>query len=344
MVHKMKHFFLTTFLIVFTFFHSCAPDDEAQMLQISGNVGDVLIVSTTAQWDGEIGFTLRKHLEQNIYGMPQEEPLFSLIQTNFADFERVFKTFRNVIIVEMDTNRFSEGEVSFHKNVWAKGQLVITIKTSSKNEAIELVDKNAHQIIYALQNKELNRINATFAGSSNKQITKNLKDSLGIHLVMPKFAFMASCDTNHAWIRMERQRKKGGYQHDISQGILIYKFPYTAKQQFLDENIFALRDSILHVYIPGPSEGSFMTTEYRYQPPLSKDIDYDGHFGKEVHGLWRVQNDFMGGPMVSYFVLNEDEGMIYCISGYAYAPQFDKREYYREVEALAKSVRFSKEK
>jgi hypothetical protein len=32
--------------------------------------------------------------------------------------------------------------------------------------------------------------------------------------------------------------------------------------------------------------------------------------------------------------------MIYCVSGYAYAPQFNKREYYREIEAVAKSIKF----
>lgn len=331
---------LSLFMMLFS---SCEEDDEAQMLMnVSGNPGEVIVVATQAQWKGETGKEIRKHFESTVYGMPQEEPLFNVIRTGRSDFERVFKTFRNVVIIEIDTGRFSTGKVTYHQNVWAKGQLVIRVIASSRDEVIELFESNANQIIYTIQTKEFNRLMASYKRDKNKEISKKLKAVLKVDVTVPKAAFLATSDSSHAWIRIEREKLKGGYQHDISQGLLIYAFPYTAKQQFLDSNLFALRDSILKAYIPGPSDGSYMTTEYRYQPPITSEMDFDGHFAKEIHGLWRVENDFMGGPMVSFFVLNEDEGMIYCISGYAFAPQFDKREYYREIEAMARAVRFVK--
>lgn len=328
--------------VLLVFLASCGKDDEAvSLMSVSGNPGEVIVVTTKAQWNGETGKTIRAHFEKPVYGMPQEEPLFNVVRTNTSDFERVFKTFRNVVVIEIDTNRFSKGQVTYHKDVWAKGQLVIKVVASSRDELIELFNANAERMIYTIQTKEFARLYASYRRKPNKEIKKKLKELLKVDVTVPSVAFLATSDTSHAWIRIEREKLKGGYQHEISQGLIIYKYPYTAKQQFLDSNLFAIRDSILKAYIPGPSDGSYMTTEYRYEPPITEEMNFRGHFAKEIHGLWRVENDFMGGPMVSFFVLNEDEGMIYSISGYTFAPQFNKREYYREVEAMARGVKFT---
>ncbi len=329
------------FSVALVLFSSCDGDEKNQMfMSVSGNPGDVLIVSTNSQWNGQIGIAIKSHFLAPVYGMPQEEALFDLVQTKPSDFERIFETFRSVVIVEMDTNRFAKGEIEYRKDVWAKGQLVIRIKGSSRDEVVELINENAKQMIRIIQTKELNRLAAKYKAHPNKKIKSQLKKYLGIDALIPKEAVLATIDSTHAWIRIEREKLKGGYQHQVSQGLLITKYAYVAKQQFFDSALLKQRDMVLKKYIPGPSEGSYMSTEFRYYPPTSKEVDYYSHFGKEFHGLWRMENDFMGGPMVTYFVLNEEEGMIYCISGYAFAPQFNKREYYREIEAIAKSVTF----
>lgn len=337
-IHKIVLIVISAFVLAFS---SCSSDEKKEvMMNISGNPGEVILVATQKQWDGQIGDTVRSFFLKPVYGMPQEEPLFNLVRSNLGDFERVFKTFRNVVIVEIDTNRFKKGEVTYHKNVWARGQLVIRVTGSSRDEILSLVNDNAPRIISVIQTKEFNRFSAKFKAKPNQSAQDKIKKLLKVNLVIPKEATIATIDSSHVWIRLEREKLKGGYQHQISQAILVYKYPYTAKQQFLDRQLFGKRDSILKAFIPGPSEGSFMTTEYRYEPPISKDINFEDHFAKEIHGLWRMENDFMGGPMASYFVLNEDEGMIYSVNAYAFAPQFDKREYYREIEAIARTLRF----
>lgn len=334
--------FIFSIAVLSSVLFSCSNNDEENkmLMSISGNPGEVIFVTTTNQWKGKIGETIQSHFLKPVYGMPQDEPLFNVIQTNKSDFDRIFQTFRNVVLIEIDTNRYSEGEVTYHKNAWANGQLVIRVIASSRDELIDIFNQNASQMIHTIQAKEFNRLYAKYKHKPNKGIQEKLKKELQIEAVIPKEAVLASHDDKHAWVRIEREKLKGGYQHQISQGLLIFKYPYRQKQQFLDSNLFALRDSILQAYIPGPSDGSYMTTEYRYYPPVTKEINYQDHFAKEIHGLWRMENNFMGGPMATYFVLNEDEGMIYCFSGYAFAPQFNKREYYREIESIARSIQF----
>jgi hypothetical protein len=341
MYQVIKYIFVLTFLS--GIFISCSnnEDENKMLMSISGNPGEVIFVTTTNQWNGLIGETIQSHFLKPVYGMPQDEPLFNVIRTNKSDFNRIFETFRNVVIIEIDTNRYSSGEVTYHKNAWANDQLLVRVIASSRDELIEIFNANADQIIHTIQSKEFNRLYAKYKAKSNAKIQTKLREELQIESIFPREAVLATVDNKHAWIRIEREKLKGGYQHQISQGVLIFKYPYLKKQQFLDSNLFAIRDSILQAYIPGPSDGSYLTTEYRYSPPITKEMNYQGHFAKEIHGLWRMENNFMGGPMATYFVLNEDEGMIYCISGYAFAPQFEKREYYREIEAIARSVQFA---
>jgi hypothetical protein len=47
----------------------------------------------------------------------------------------------------------------------------------------------------------------------------------------------------------------------------------------------------------------------------------------------------MGGPFVSLTTTSGDGSEIVCVSGFVFAPKFDKREYIREVEAVLKTVK-----
>lgn len=333
---------LVLFIAIITPFSGCKENEKenSMLRKVSGRPGEVIIISTKAQWEGEVGKTLRKAFEEPVYGMPQEEPLFTLIRTNRSDFERIFQTFRNVVWIDIDTNRISNGEVEYFQSPWAKGQLVAKVTASSRDELIEVFNKNAKTISKKINLKEYNRLYGQFKARSNKSAIKKA-EKFGTTIAIPKSGVIATQDTNHLWVRIEREKLKGGYQHQISQGLLIVKIPYTNQELFNDTIMLKIRDAKLKKYIPGPSDGSYMTTEYRYQAPLVSEIDYGGKYAKKIRGLWRVENDFMGGPMVTYYVLNEKEQTIYLICGYAFAPQFDKREYLREIDAIARTVVFT---
>ena len=49
----------------------------------------------------------------------------------------------------------------------------------------------------------------------------------------------------------------------------------------------------------------------------------------------------MGGPFVSITTLDTKNSRMITIDGYVFAPEFDKREYLREVEAIIKSAKFT---
>jgi len=48
----------------------------------------------------------------------------------------------------------------------------------------------------------------------------------------------------------------------------------------------------------------------------------------------------MGGPMYTLATLSPDSKYLYLASGYAFAPEFGKREFLRETEGIIKSIQF----
>ena len=53
----------------------------------------------------------------------------------------------------------------------------------------------------------------------------------------------------------------------------------------------------------------------------------------------RMQGAKMGGPFVSLSTVDEERKELITVEGFVYAPQFNKRDYLRELEAILFSLR-----
>ena len=125
-----------------------------------------------------------------------------------------------------------------------------------------------------------------------------------------------------------------------SKGFLIYSYPYTGKMSLSEGEVQAMRLKFA-AEVPGPSAGSYMTTSSVF-PPQYRLVKIGDRTWAELRGFWDVENDFMGGPFVSYSTLDEATGRVLTIDGYVYSPKLDKRNFMREVEHLVYMIDFPK--
>jgi hypothetical protein len=117
--------------------------------------------------------------------------------------------------------------------------------------------------------------------------------------------------------------------------------PYQDTAQFSQESIIARINLAMNQYIPGSVDGSFMTTDDEFVTPLSEVVtDFITDYSIETVGLWKVENDFMGGPFISYTFIDERSNHIVTILGYVYQPNKTKRDLLRQLEAIIYSTEF----
>lgn len=328
-------------LILSLILSNCTGDSSNPLPAYSGRAGEIIVVSTQGEWDGSIGDSIRSVFYTTQYGLPQEEPYFNLIRTNKSDFERVFKTFRNVFVVNLDPNRMSKGELDIKRNVWAKGQLVAQINATDKQEFLALLAENKDVLLNYFNNKELDRLYRRNKKMGDAKIVEQLFADYDLGITPMPESYIATADSNVVWIRLERKKAVGGFDHQISQGLLVYYEPYTSKEQLQDSAITTQMEHYLKKFVQGPTEKAYMTLDQRYVPPVSDELNYHNMYAKEFRGLWRMENYMMGGPFTSLTVLDESRNRVVTAIGYVYAPQFDKREFLREVDAMVKSLHFA---
>lgn len=333
----MKPFLIGLFVILF---FSCQPGDRTTYLPgYSGQVGELVVVIDNNFWNGIAGDSIIKTLAQYQYGLPQDEPTFTLVQVPQNTFNKVLKTHRNVLLCLISDTVLAP-KLTFKKNKLAKMQMLVEIKAPNINAFLALLSKNANNIISLFNRAEINRLYARNLELGDNHFRKSVFEKTGLNIAFQKDFALKAEKENFWWYALERERPIGGYQHQISQNFIIAKMPYTNRTQFLNKNLQAIRDSIAKKYLLGPTGNAYIQTETKHLQPQFIEIDFNGQYAKEFRGLWYMEHNFMGGPFYAMATLMPNENEILYVEGFVFAPQFDKREFLRELEVMARTITF----
>ena len=125
--------------------------------------------------------------------------------------------------------------------------------------------------------------------------------------------------------------------------LLIYQLPWKNNTVFSVKDVISTRDSIGNLYIHGSDRGTRMITEEEYAPYFSQTV-LDGNTTFETKGTWQMENDYMSGPFINYYILDTANKRIMVLEGFCYAPSKPKRDLMFELEAIIRSIRFNKKK
>jgi len=300
--------------------------NEKFLPDASGAINNVSVVTENDLWDGRVGEAIRNVLAKPIYGLPQDEPPFTISQIPTSVFSG-FVT-KNRTVLKIETNK--EAGITISDNVYAKPQKVIVVSGKTKEEIIDVLKANETKIIDIFRNEELSERLRQMAKSPHNFET--IKEKLGLTIEFASVYRKAKETDNFFWIRK-----------DITTGttnLMIYELPYDAikRNDSVVNQIIKIRDSIGRAYIEGPVEGSYLITENAYTPFHGETI-IDNKPTLETKGLWDVKNAFMGGPFINYAIEDKINKRWVVVEGFAFAPSVEKRNYMLELEAIIKSVK-----
>ena len=328
---KLNYIVRILSVIIFAVLFSCKDDGTGMQKNITGKAGELVVVISDEAWEGKPGEALRKNLAKEHVALPQDEPLFDLVNVPHDAFKSIFKSTRNIIQTNISQYADSSG-VTFKDNVWAYPQATVIIQAKNHDDFIKVFNENMSRITSYFIKAERNRLAMNYAKYYEKGIYNVLSKDFGITMkVAPGFQIADQKD-DFIWFKYETP--------EISQGIIVYTFPYVADDAFTVDYLVRIRDSVLRANIPGPTEGSYMATEKRIEQVFNVK-EHNGNYASEMRGLWRLINDYMGGPYVSLAELDLDNQRVIVAFGYVYAPSKDKRNYLRQVEAMIYSLKLN---
>lgn len=332
---KMKKLgFYIGIILFITIFAACSSDTEKKTIDKPRSVGGtselLVVVQNQGQWNGAEGEVIRNFFEQEQYGLPQPEPIYKVANILVSGFSDMFKKHRNILIVETNPS-LEEAVVEAYTDFWAKPQHVIKIAAPNAQKWAEAFNLRDQSFLDRYMEGERERIMNVYRPTVNSKITQALEKTLDIWMIVPEGFYVAKSEANFVWIRKELR--------DMSQGIIAYAIPYRDTLDLTPNRLIAVRDSVVKRHIPGSLDGSYMTTEKELMPPkIFSTGKFVTDFAVESRGLWKVVGDFMGGPYVSYTVVDQERARLITVEGYVYAPNQDKRNYLLQLEAILHSL------
>ncbi len=329
---KMIKILVIPFIIVSLL--SCNQITEVAQQASTGGLNEILVVTNhVQQWEGEIGDSIRKNFGRDMQLLPVPEPQFTMVNIHQSSIDKaIFKKHHNIFIVNIDPN-IKNAFIETRKDLWAKPQVVIKINAPNMHELLVSFEELRENAFDLYVENERERISKSYALKFKSVIIGSaLKKNFHFDMNIPKGYSIAFMDSTKAWIRKETAAN--------SMDVLIFVEPYKSTADFAPYKIMQRRNKFTSFNIPGPTVGSYQVISDEYLEPLFKEISFNDMFAVETRGLWRTENDFMGGPFLSYTFVDEKRAKLITIDGFMYAPKQRKAPLMRELEAMLWSVAF----
>ncbi len=339
-------------LITVGSFVSCSDKKGENLPKAAGISGDMYLVMDSIQWKGSLGKLLDSTFNAEMRGLPRTEYTYNMHWVDPRKLNFILKQRRNLIfattldkqshgakiIKKIFTPDFVEKikrdptlYVTTSKNVFAKGQEVMYLFGNNEQELITNIRKNRQQLIDYFDKTERDRLTQSLLKSGQlkglgdwmqKNMQANLKVPFGYKLVINEKDFV--------WVRQ--------INPNDDKDIFIARKKYISQEQFKLDSLIKYRNEICKKYLfedPDVSDSYLVTeTTVPFVPIETRQVNFNNHFCMEMRGLWRANNFSMGGPFVSYSLVDEVTGYFYYIEGFTFSPRRSQREIIRELETI----------
>lgn len=291
--------------------------------QSSGTPYEIMVIMDKKQWEEEpVGRALFNVLDTDVPGLPQSERSFRISRIQPEYFNRTFHGFRNIIMLDIQ-DIYTQPKFKFTRDVYSAPQMIMTLQSPSKQELAEYLEKNGQAIIDFFTKAEMNREIVNLREQHNMEVSAKTLEIFDADIWVPLELNRYKTGKDFFWASTNRGEK------DLN--IVLYSYPYTDKNTFTLEYFLQKRDSVMKANIPGGPEGSYMTTNHDFV--TVKDGTVRNQYAQIARGLWRVKGDRMGGPFVSHSRVDEQNGRVIVAEAFVYAPETQKRNLIRKLEA-----------
>ncbi|AXJ01116.1 protein of unknown function (DUF4837) [Cyclonatronum proteinivorum] len=347
MLHRRSIFFLLP--VLFLSLAACQGDYRPEAV---GAPSEVIVLMDSTHADGPLGDAIRNTFGALIMTMPREEPRFDLIfrdlRTN-VDMDIVHRH-KNVIIagpIDDQTNvstfiRSLLGEnvresirqnQSFNyllRNVWSRNQAVKILSGPDIETLSNRILQNERRLVTELHDIELERWHRyVYRRAEQTDLSRDILETHGWSFRI-QHDYRLGVDTLNV-LTLRR------FLPDNDRWIWVWWEDDFDDFDSIDrEWITNKREDINRKYIQGGSEGKFVRTDFN-RPYEQRFMSIAGMEAYESRGIWRMENDLMGGPFINYTMFDQENNRLFMMEFGQFSPRWDQRRFLYQFEAMART-------
>jgi hypothetical protein len=215
---------------------------------------------------------------------------------------------------------------------FARGQEVLHLFGETEAILLQNIAKNKQKLQKHFLDVEEKRLyQSLYAAKVEKGISRHINEKLGCDIKVPFGYEIALEDEKFIWLR--------NFTPDVDKSIFISWIDYTSEDLFSLDSLLAIRTRVSMPYILYKPEDktSYMLTETNNFDIFRTEINFKDHYAVQLRGLWKVNNYYMGGPFLSYAMVDESTNRLYYIEGFLYSPGKPQRDHMRELGTIVRT-------
>jgi hypothetical protein len=349
-------------LVLVPVLSACEDDYRPRAI---GKEGEVTVVMDSSHWTGSVGDALRGNVTPWVETLPVSERYFQIRHLELTS-ERTYESIqdlKNVVVVAPLSD--STNEASFLRrrlsdqareaieggqvavvdkpNLWRRSQRVYFVTAATPDALADALQEQGSTIRSTFQEVTLQRMKKEMYDTDRQYaVEDSLMARHGFALNVQN-TFQVAVDTTTAsggvvWLRRLLAKTRREF--------LVYYLDDASPSRLTPEWVHATQDSLTRKYMQGNVAG-FVRTDYR-RPLDTEQISFLDRYGYKVEGLWRMvvptgDDEFRsagsGGPFVTYAFYDQAQDRIYLLTGSVFAPGFDKLQFVRQMEVMARTFR-----
>ncbi len=330
-LHQLTGFFVSMSLLMILGSCDIANNQGGangrSMPNIIGGAGEVLVVMDKPNWEGSTGELLQDILKEEFPGLPQSEPLFTVLHITAASFETLYQFHRSIVLTTIESGL--EPRIRFRENVWARPQIMIQLEAPTGTALKHLISENEDRIQSFLVQYDRTRLVNLYKEQKDPILQKEISTHHQVRLAIPRGYNLDFSKDEYTSVSIETS--------DFSQVIQIYDYPVDGPGDLTVSKIIEQRNAITKSFTQGPTDESYMTISRMFEP-IAYDLKNNDMDVIELRGLWDLENGFMGGPFISHSVYDAKRNRIITVDGYIYHPNQKKRVKLKQLEAIIYSM------
>ncbi len=324
--------------------------DNPFLPQATGAIDEVLVIMADGLWKGTIGDTMRHFLQEDYAVLPQSQPIFDLRQINGGQFGSLLKRTATILVVGlldsddkaslMIKERLDQYKQKKQRDklpiffasmdTWAEPQNVVYLYGENYKALIDKLVKHNDKLIKQLYEVEDDKTarNVKIPGV-DWGLTNFLQQDFKLNFEVPKNYKTALKNDTTLWIRHDDNAT------EAVSNIFIHKEIVAGGTESVDmkEWVIKFRDQ-LGKYVKSDVKGAYMYSDDILPFEFKWIKNEKGNRIIEARGLWRMKNDFLGGPFITYLVEDQKNSRFIVLDGFVYAPRSKKRLLMRRIEML----------
>jgi len=294
------------------------------MANVTGSSGEIVIVAEKYIHDGPDGERLMKLFQEAAPALPQYEPMFNILTVTPASYGKLYQNHRNVLILSVDP-ALQESKVVFQTDVYARSQLVLKATGPDGASVVDEIERMKVPITEKLLSAERERWMSYYKRTQSSHTFNRLRDQHGISMPVPAGYTIDVTKPGLAWVALETPT--------TTQSVILHYFKASGSSVFTRDSMIMIRNRLTRDEVKGEAPGTYMGIEELY-PVQYRVFSHNGRNYAEIRGLWTLVNGFMGGPFISLMTYDEKNRRAVFLDGFVYAPNDNKRDLMRQVEAL----------